>query len=956
VLALAKQRLVGDRVSLDSLLCGDNAALLDELYQSWLDDPASVDADWAALFEDQVLEPGARTRVPEYRPPSIFEGGRGPAASAVRTDPSAAARQASVAQMINAYRVRGHLIADIDPLKRRDRTKHPELTLAYWGLSEDDLDAPVLSDPLYGEPRVSTLRSILARLEKAYCSSFGVEYMNIDQLDQKLWLAKRLETLQDQGALLTHDEQIRVLEKLADAENFERLIHTKFPGTKRFSLEGGETLIPLLDTLVEDASEAGVLEIILGMAHRGRLNTLVNVMGKPAAMILDEFAHVEQDFDGSGDVKYHLGYGANRVTRRGHKVHLNLAFNPSHLEAVDPVVEGRVRAKQDRSVVHDGTDPAEVGRLCMPLLIHGDAAFAGQGLVAEVLQMSDLEAFDTGGTLHVIVNNQIGFTTGPKEARSTPYASGIARMLGVPIFHVNGEDPEAVLAVARIAVEWRQRFGRDVVIDMLCFRKYGHNEGDEPSFTQPKLYELIRKHPSPREAYARFLVSKGSLSQEEVDTIVNDSRARLIDSNVQDGHDAYVGDPNNPMGQLWRRYTRFDEPEPDTGFPMDRLVPLLEKAHTLPEDFGAHRKIKRLMQQRLAIVRGKQPVDWAVAEAAAYATICVEGLRVRLSGQDCGRGTFSHRHAALTEADVEHCRDYLPLAHLSPDQAPFEVWDSLLSEAGVLGFEFGYSMDYPDALVLWEAQFGDFANGAQVIIDQFITATEQKWNRFSGLVMLLPHGYEGQGPEHSSARIERYLMLAAEDNICLANCTTPANFFHLLRRQALRSYRRPLIVFTPKSLLRHPECVSTMEDLATGSFQPVFGETDEVEDVRRVVLCQGKLYYELRQARRDRAQRDVALIRVDELYPFPAERIAEEVARYPGAEVVWCQEEPRNMGVWPVYCDWLRELLPADAQPRYVGRKPTASPATGFTSVALREQAELIEQALSLPQKVVDHG
>ena len=945
-------------MSLDSLLSGDNAALLDALYQSWLDDPRSVEADWAALFEEQILDPGADIRVPEYRPPSIFEGCCSKASTQATVDEAAAARQASVAQMINAYRVRGHLIADIDPLERRDRTKHPELTLANWGLTQDDLDAPVHSDPLFGEPRISTLRSILARLERAYCSSFGVEYMNIDELDQKLWLARRLETLQDEGPLLTHDEQHRVLEKLADAENFERLIHTKFPGTKRFSLEGGETLIPLLDTLVEDAAEAGVLEIIIGMAHRGRLNILVNVLGKPAAMILDEFRHVEQGFQGSGDVKYHLGYGANRVTRRGHKVHLNLAFNPSHLEAVDPVVEGRVRAKQDRSVVHDGTDPAEVRKLCMPLLIHGDAAFAGQGLVAEVLQMSDLEAYDTGGTIHVIVNNQIGFTTGPKEARSTPYASGIARMLGVPIFHVNGEDPEAVLAVVRIAVEWRQRYHRDVVIDMYCFRKHGHNEGDEPSFTQPKLYDLIRRHPSPRAAYQRFLVSKGSLSQEEADTIVNASRDRLDNSDAQDGHNAYVGDLSNPMAQLWKRYSRFDQPDPDTGIDPDQLRDLLIRASTLPEDFGAHRKVQRLMEQRLRIARGEQPVDWAVAELAAYGTLCDAGVRVRMSGQDCGRGTFSHRHAVLTEADVAHCRDYLPLAHLSPTQAPFQVYDSLLSEFAVLGFEFGYSMDYPDALVIWEAQFGDFANGAQVIIDQFITATEQKWNRFSGLVMLLPHGYEGQGPEHSSARIERYLMLAAEDNMCLANCTTPANFFHLLRRQALRTYRRPLIVFTPKSLLRHTECVSTLDDLASGSFQPVIGETDPVQDVRRVVLCQGKLYYELRKARRDRGQDDVALIRVDELYPFPAQRILEEVRRYPGAEVVWCQEEPRNMGVWPVYCDWLRALLPADTQPRYVGRKPTASPATGFTSVAIREQADLIELALTLnpPDQVVDHG
>ncbi len=700
-----------------------------------------------------------------------------------------------------------------------------------------------------------------------------------------------------------------------------------------------------MDDLVEDAAEQGVREIIIGMAHRGRLNTMVNILGKPAAMVIDEFQDVEQDFTGSGDVKYHLGYSRDHVTTRGHPVHLNLAFNPSHLEAVDPVVEGRVRAKQDR-FEHEEAESVDVRKLCMPLLIHGDAAFAGQGLVAEVLQLSELEAYQTGGTVHVIVNNQIGFTTSPRDARSTTYASGMARILGIPIFHVNGEDPAAVAAVTRLAVHWRQRYHRDVVIDMYCFRKHGHNEGDEPSFTQPLLYEAIRNHPSPRDVYARHLVEKGSLTRQECDAIVGRSRERL-ENTGEPGHDSYEGMPQTSMGQLWARFVGGEE-DPDTGFDRGELVRILETANTIPEDLHAHRKIGRLMGQRLEILSGEAPVDWAIAEQAAFATLVVDGIRVRLSGQDSGRGTFSHRHAVLT--DIDDGSEYVPLDHLSEDQAPFRVYDSMLSEAAVLGFEFGYSLDYPDALVIWEAQFGDFANGAQVIIDQFIVATEQKWNRRSGLVMLLPHGYEGQGPEHSSARIERYLMLCAEDNVVLANCTTPANFFHLLRRQGLRGVRRPLIVFTPKSLLRHPECTSTLEELSDGHFQSVIGDpkTLSARKVKRVVLCQGKVAFELLAARRELGLDRVAIVRVEELYPFPAERILEEVGRYGKVEVVWCQEEPRNMGVWPVYGDWLRELLPAERQPRYVGRVVAAAPATGSTGKARRAQAKLIEDALTL--------
>ena len=933
-------------MSLDSLLTGENAALVDDLYTRWLGDPASVGEDWAALFAEWRDEQnGVSYTPPPLNPSSIFNArGRGLRAVTASVASEVAQRQAAVVQLINAYRVRGHLLADIDPLRRVERARHPELTLAYHGLSEADLDERVISKPLYGEPEISTVRSIVARCERTYCGRFGVEYMNIDDQDQKLWLAKRMETLFDK-MLLNRDEELRVLEKLSDAENFERLIHTRFPGTKRFSLEGGETLIPLLDSLVEDSAEQGVREIIIGMAHRGRLNTLVNLMDKPAGQVIAEFEGVESDFSGSGDVKYHLGYSNDHRTRRGFEVHLNLCFNPSHLEAVNPVAEGRVRAKQDRFRM-DMSEDADARKLCMPLLIHGDAAFAGQGLVAETLNLSELEGYETGGTIHVIVNNQIGFTTSPRDARSTPYCSGVARMLGVPIFHVNGEDPEAVLAVTRLAVEWRQRYHRDVVIDLYCFRKYGHNEGDEPSFTQPLLYEAIRSHPSARETYARRLVQKGSLSQQDVDGVAYESRERLARSGSGPAFDSYTGNVRSAMGQLWLDY--LGDPGPvDTRVPLDELVDLLTQVNTLPSDLNAHVKVRRLMKQRLAICRGEHPVDWAVAEQAAYATLCEAGIPVRLSGQDVARGTFSHRHSVLT--DIRDGSPYVPLNQVG---APFHVFNSCLSEAGVLGFEYGYSLDFPDALIIWEAQFGDFSNGAQVIIDQFLVATEQKWNRMCGLTMLLPHGYEGQGPEHSSARIERFAQLCAEENLRLANCTTPANFFHLLRRQAVGRTRKPLVVFTPKSLLRHPLCVSSLEELAEGRFQPLIGDDlDSPGRVERVVICQGKVYYDLLTERRKRNEQRVALVRIEEIYPVPSQELRAELARYPEtAELVWCQEEPRNQGAWPMYDEWLSEVVGARRPVRYLGRSAAASPAPGSSKVHKQNQARLVAEALTLKE------
>ena len=936
-------------MDISSLLTGENAAFLDAQYQAWLRDPDAVLPEWARFFAaqggaqpDGGRSPGAR---PSFRAPTIFNpSARG--ASATEAEVLAAAqRQARAAQLINAYRVRGHTEADIDPLGMVENVAHPELTLEYYGLSEADLDRPVSGHFVYGVPEVTTLRTIITRLRTAYCGTFGVEFMNIPDPEKKRWLQQRFERLQDSPGLSREDE-LRVLHKLSDAEGFERFIHNRFPGTKRFSLEGAETLIPLLDLAIEQLADSGVDEIILGMAHRGRLNVLANILGKPVRYIVNEFQDTGADtFQGSGDVKYHLGYASTRVARCGRPVRLSLAFNPSHLEAVDPVVEGRVRARQDRLGVR-------AHATVVPMLLHGDAAFAGQGLVAEVLNLSELTGYRTGGTIHVIVNNQIGFTTAPKDARSTPYCTDVARMLAVPIFHVNGEDPVAVAQVVAIAVEWRQTFHQDVIIDMYCFRKHGHNEGDEPSFTQPRLYEAIRSHPTARVVYARRMIARGELTPDDVDRISGESRERLEQELAEgpdpSGWDSYEGDLSSPMGQLWTRHRSGSvHDEVDTRVPIDHLRGLLLRANEVPADFKAHRKIVRLLDQRREMANGERPIDWGVGEQAAFATLVDEGVRVRLSGQDSGRGTFSHRHAALL--DTRTGAEYRPLQHLTETQATFQVFDSLLSEAGVLGFEFGYTLDYPDALVLWEAQFGDFANGAQVIIDNFIMATEQKWNRCSGLVCLLPHGYEGQGPEHSSARVERYLQLCAEDNVIVANCTTPASFYHLLRRQALMRARKPLVVMSPKSLLRNPACASSLEELAEGHFQRVIPDIEvDPAEVQRVIFCSGKVYYDLRDERERRGERRVALVRLEQLYPMPDREVRAFLDACPlGPEVVWCQEEPRNMGAWPMMDEWMGEIL-GGTPPRYIGRKRAASPATGSPATHRRELAALLDAAFSL--------
>ncbi|MCB9664261.1 MAG: 2-oxoglutarate dehydrogenase E1 component [Alphaproteobacteria bacterium] len=959
-----------------SLLSGDNAAFLDEAYRRWLADPQSVPEVWRDLFASQQDEPvnGARFDAPPPDTRSIFSGARDAGVGAGE-GLRIAQRQSAVVQFINAWRVRGHFKAAIDPLDRRETRDHPELTLEHYGLTEADLDAEVPTAPMFGMPPVASIRAIRDRLHEVYSGSIGAEFMNIDDMAQKRWVQEQLETLPG-TEVLTRDQELRVLRKLCDAESFERMLHVRFPGTKRFSLEGGETLIPLLDMLISEAGRQGVVEVVLGMAHRGRLNVLANVLEKPPRRIVQEFEDTMGPAHGSGDVKYHLGYSSDVITAHGESVHLSLTPNPSHLEVVNPVVEGRVRAKQDR-VGDDARARA------MPVLLHGDAAFIGQGSVAEVLQLSELAGYRTGGTVHVIVNNQIGFTTAPKESRSTPYATDVARMMAIPILHVNGEDPRAVAAAVRIAVAWRQRTHRDVVIDMYCYRKHGHNEGDEPSFTQPLMYEEIRRRPTPREVYAQRLVELGRISAGDTERVLAESqdtmdaharpaevREEPVERPTED--DAKADDPDlalyeddgngevNPVGRMevsplkgrWLALTdgRIDE-EVATGLPMERLQSLLRRANELPEGFSAHPKVQRLLRQRLEMAEGERPVDWSTAEQAAFAAVATDGFVVRLSGQDSARGTFSQRHAVWT--DVKTGDEHFSLAHLEADQGAFWAIDSNLSELAVLGFEYGFSIDTPDGLVLWEAQFGDFANGAQVIVDQYLASSEQKWGRFSGLVMLLPHAYEGQGPEHSSARLERFLLQCAQDNMQVANCTTPANYFHVLRRQVVRHVRKPLVLFTPKSLLRHPACVSTLEELAEGVFRRVIADPrEDLEDeaIRRIVFCSGHVYYDLAAALEQHPDAaHVAVHRVELLYPFPEADVRGLIQDLPDdVEIVWCQEEPRNMGPWPVLSPWLQACLPDDRRVRYVGRAAAASPATGSHHQHQREQEALVAAALTL--------
>ncbi len=928
-----------------------NLEFVEALYEQYHRDPASVSPGWQSYFRTLAQHHGNGSRValgPSFEPRSIFNppsaqpSGSVPAASATLPgQPSAdCILQHKVDQLIRNYRVRGHIVSRIDPLGQ-PRPEPPELTTAFYGLTDHDLDRVLAMDNVAGKS-FGTVRQIIELMRNTYCRSIGVQFMHIDDYSVRAWLQQRMEGSQNRIEL-SRREQLRILTRLTDAVIFEQFIQKKFVGAKSFSLEGAESLVPLLDLAIEKAGDQGVSEIIIGMAHRGRLNVLCNVMGKRPRDIFREFKdHDGQLYMGSGDVKYHLGYSSDWITRTGRPVHLSLCFNPSHLEFVNPVALGRARAKQDRMNAPDAKDHGVV------FLIHGDAAFIGEGVVQETLNLSGLEGYSTGGTLHIIVNNQIGFTTNPSDARSTTYASDIAKMLQVPIFHVNGEDPEAVAQCVRLAMDFRKQFKRDVVIDMYCYRRRGHNEGDEPAFTQPMLYAAIEKRKPVREGYLDHLLTMGGVTRDEADQIAT-QRTELLEKDLAlaDTQDA-APKPPTALG-VWTGYITGPEPidQTLTGVPKKRLSELLEKLAHVPEGFNVHPKAQKIIGERLEMARGEKPLNWAAAELLAYASIATEGFRVRISGQDVLRGTFTHRHAAFF--DTTNGKPYLPLRHLSDTQAQVDLYNSPLSETGVLGFEYGYSLDTPDGLVIWEAQFGDFWNVAQVIVDQFIASAEAKWKRHSGLTMFLPHGFEGQGPEHSSGRIERFLLLAAKDNIQVANPTTPAQMFHLLRRQAVRKWRKPLVVMTPKSLLRHPLVISSLDELERGRFQRILPEPRKHEGkaIKRIVLCSGKLYYELEAERAKLKLDDIAILRVEQLYPLTDEMMRDALSAYaPTTPVIWAQEEPDNMGAWRFMRALFGDKLLGTHPFVGVSRPAAATPATGSLSAHKVEQAQVIKEAL----------
>ena len=922
-------------------LFGGNADFLDTLYEQYLRDPASVEERWRRYFEslpgltggEQPRGPieaqiAARARQPRALVDSA--GGRG-----------ADVRQAAVSRLIQIWINRGHLVAKIDPLGLTQRPRPHVLELAYFKLSEADLDSEFYTGSrIEAVPKRMKLREILRELEIIYGGSVGAEFAHISDSNERLWLQDHYQAgrLKQQ---FSSEEKRNILWQLTAAEGHERYLHTKYVGQKRFSLEGGETLIPMLDDLIQRAGSVAVEEVVIGMAHRGRLNVLVNLLGKPPSLLFSEF---EGNYDlshlkGSGDVKYHKGFSADLRTPAGN-VHTVLAFNPSHLEVVNPVVEGSVRARQERR-------EDEQGERVLPVLIHGDAAFAGQGVVMETLQLSQARGYRTGGTLHLVINNQVGFTTSdPNDARSTLYCSDVAKMLEAPIFHVNGDDPEAAVFVTRLALEYRMRFRKDVVIDLVCYRRLGHNEADEPAATQPQMYQIIRQHPTTRVLYADRLIAEGVVQKSDPDALVAQYREGLDQGKPLAR--AALGMIGNQFTVDWSRYAQSDWTEKvGTGVEMKRLKSLGERLTQLPQWLSLHPRVAHIMKNRVQMHAGELALDWGCAETLAYASLVEDGYSVRLSGQDCGRGTFFHRHAVLHDQGSPQV--YIPLQHLADRQPRVQIIDSVLSEEAVMGFEYGYSTTEPGCLTIWEGQFGDFANGAQVIIDQFISSGEAKWERYCGLVLFLPHGYEGQGPEHSSARLERFLQLCAESNMQVCVPSTPAQMFHMLRRQMLQPFRKPLIVMTPKSLLRHELSVSALEDLASGGFARVIDEVDDIEarEVRRAVFCSGKVYFDLLKARRASGIRDVALVRIEQLYPFPTEEYREVLERYPNLrEVVWCQEEPQNQGAWYQIRHRLEEPLDKGAEVLYAGRAPAAAPATGIGKSHEREQQTLVDAAL----------
>ncbi len=929
---------------IEDQLSSASLAYVEELFERYLQDPADVPESWRATFEAMPVDGLARRRRlgPSFTPRSLFHPGAGETpvgrAALDRAGSDAATLQQRVERLVRNYRVRGHRLADLSPLGR-DPFEAPELDPAHYGFSASDMDRPVLEATF---PSARTLGEVIEALKETYTRSIGAQFMHIDSLEVRRWLQQRMEATRNR-LTLSRERQLRILTKLTDAVIFEDFIQKKYVGAKSFSLEGGETLIPLLDQAIEKAGSQGVGEIVLGMAHRGRLNVLANILGKNPRTIFREFEDKDPEMHrGRGDVKYHLGYSNDWTTVDGKTIHLSLAFNPSHLEYVTPVVLGRVRAKHER--VGD-----EARERVMPILVHGDAAFIGEGVVQESLNLSGLAGYRVGGALHVIVNNQVGFTTGPRQGRTSTYASDVAKMLQSPVFHVNGEDPEAVAQAIELAMDFRREFKRDVVVDMYCYRRQGHNESDEPSFTQPVMYAKIKRRRSVRDGYLERLLALGEVEREEADQIA-EARREHLEQELSVARSDEFKPHYSAFEGLWAPYSAevdAEVPEPDTGVGRARLSAMLRALTEVPERFNLNGKIARALKGRVAMADGDQPLDWSAAEALALGTLLADGVRVRLSGQDSERGTFSQRHAVFHDSKDGH--EYVPLQHVGTGQGPFEVHNSPLSEAGVLGFEYGYSLDTPDGLVLWEAQFGDFANAAQVIIDQFIASAEEKWKRLSGLVMLLPHGMEGQGPEHSSARLERYLQLCAEDNLQVAYPTTPAQYFHLLRRQVVRPLRKPLIVMTPKSLLRHPRAVSPLADLTSGRFQRVLPDlASDRREVSRVLLASGKVALDLAAAREERGRDDVAIVRLEQLYPLAPETVAAALDGIAAeAPVLWVQEEPENMGAWRfMRVEWGGRLL---GHPLVgVSRPASASPATGSGAAHRLEQAELIRTAFEM--------
>jgi 2-oxoglutarate dehydrogenase E1 component len=926
-----------------SHMAGGNATYIEQMYEAYLDDSQSVSEEWRGIFEQLPKLDGVEIETKHSLVREQFRSlaSLGPAARAgtgSQQQSVSEEKQVKVLQLINAFRFRGHQHANLDPLGLWIQPRVRDLELSHHNLSEKDFDT-TYNVGSYAVGRESMpLGDLFKSLNRTYCGSIGTEYMHITDTDQKRWLQHRIESVQAKPEI-SRDDKINLLKGLVASDGMEKYLGAKFPGAKRFSLEGGDALVPMLKALICHAGSKGTKEVVVGMAHRGRINTLVNVLGKNPSVLFDEFSGKHDDSLGAGDVKYHAGYSSDFATPGGN-VHLALAFNPSHLEIVNPVVIGSVRARLDRRGCTDGS-------LVLPITIHGDAAIAGQGVVQEIFNMSQTRGFQVGGTVRIVINNQVGFTTSKTEdARSTQYCTDIAKMVQAPIFHVNSDDPEAVLFVTRLALDYRNQFKRDVVIDLVCYRRHGHNEADEPNATQPIMYQKIKVHPVPRKIYADQLIAEGVIEAHEVKKLVSDYRAAL-------DHGACVVEEWRPMTEHsvdWSPFLGHDwDVKYDSAISVEKIKELGEKLCTFPADYTLQSRVAKLYKDRVSMINGEKALDWGMAENLAYADIVVRGSNIRITGQDSGRGTFFHRHAVLhNQTDGS---DYIPLANLHADQHKMEIYDSVLSEAAVVAFEYGYATAEPGTLTIWEAQFGDFANGAQVVIDQFLSSGEAKWGRLCGLTLLLPHGYEGQGPEHSSARLERFLQMCADHNWQVCVPSTPAQVFNMLRRQAHRPMRKPLIVMSPKSLLRHPLAVSTIEELAEGVFHNVIGEIDDISasDVKRVVMCSGKVYYDLLEQRRKNEQSDVAIIRVEQLYPFPQVEFGQIMSKFKHVkDWVWCQEEPQNQGAW--YCSqhhfW--SALPKAATLTYAGRKASASPAVGYISVHNQQQKDLVDDALTI--------